>query len=123
MGWGPSSGVLGELGGIFLQCWSGAEPSTALGAAGAAPNAAAHRPRLWGCAALMCFCPPRRCACVRGCFWKLWATLQWAVFATATMGMFAVSLVSGWGGQGTAEHTHVPGYREWETHPGPSEPW
>ncbi|NXA57538.1 LMF2 factor, partial [Nothocercus julius] len=34
-----------------------------------------------------------RCLCVRGCFWKLWATLQWAVFATATMGMFAVSLV------------------------------
>ncbi|NXL52144.1 LMF2 factor, partial [Podilymbus podiceps] len=34
-----------------------------------------------------------RCACVRGCFWKLWATLQWAVFATATMGMFAISLV------------------------------
>ncbi|NXA29552.1 LMF2 factor, partial [Ibidorhyncha struthersii] len=34
-----------------------------------------------------------RCACIRGCFWKLWATLQWAVFATATMGMFAVSLV------------------------------
>ncbi|XP_065496143.1 lipase maturation factor 2 [Caloenas nicobarica] len=34
-----------------------------------------------------------RCACVRGCFWKLWAALQWAVFATATLGMFAVSLV------------------------------
>ncbi|XP_074997112.1 lipase maturation factor 2 isoform X1 [Calonectris borealis] len=34
-----------------------------------------------------------RCACVRGCFWKLWAALQWAVFATATMGMFAISLV------------------------------
>ncbi|KAM9293074.1 lipase maturation factor 2 [Morus bassanus] len=34
-----------------------------------------------------------RCACVRGCFWKLWATLQWAVFATATVGMFAISLV------------------------------
>ncbi|XP_055568051.1 lipase maturation factor 2 [Falco biarmicus] len=34
-----------------------------------------------------------RCACVRGCFWKLWATLQWAIFATATMGMFAISLV------------------------------
>ncbi|XP_069705829.1 lipase maturation factor 2 [Phaenicophaeus curvirostris] len=34
-----------------------------------------------------------RCACVRGCFWKLWATLQWAVFATAALGMFAVSLV------------------------------
>ncbi|NXG40277.1 LMF2 factor, partial [Dromaius novaehollandiae] len=34
-----------------------------------------------------------RCVCVRGFFWKLWATLQWAVFATAAMGMFAVSLV------------------------------
>ncbi|OXB61047.1 UNVERIFIED_CONTAM: hypothetical protein H355_003621 [Colinus virginianus] len=34
-----------------------------------------------------------RCACIRGCIWKLWATLQWAVFATATVGMFAVSLV------------------------------
>ncbi|XP_062435275.1 lipase maturation factor 2 [Rhea pennata] len=34
-----------------------------------------------------------RCVCVRGFFWKLWATLQWAVFATATMGMFAISLV------------------------------
>ncbi|NXC77931.1 LMF2 factor, partial [Anhinga anhinga] len=34
-----------------------------------------------------------RCACVRGCFWKLWATLQWAVFTTATVGMFAISLV------------------------------
>ncbi|NXI93574.1 LMF2 factor, partial [Psophia crepitans] len=34
-----------------------------------------------------------RCACVRGCFWKLWATLQWAVFATAAVGVFAVSLV------------------------------
>ncbi|NWT48458.1 LMF2 factor, partial [Chroicocephalus maculipennis] len=34
-----------------------------------------------------------RCACVRGCFWKLWAMLQWAVFTTATVGMFAISLV------------------------------
>ncbi|XP_032914901.1 lipase maturation factor 2 isoform X2 [Catharus ustulatus] len=34
-----------------------------------------------------------RCACVRGCFWKLWATLQWAAMATATVGLFAVSLV------------------------------
>ncbi|XP_054705195.1 lipase maturation factor 2 [Grus americana] len=34
-----------------------------------------------------------RCACVRGCFWKLWAALQWAVFTTATVGVFAVSLV------------------------------
>ncbi|KAM9582383.1 lipase maturation factor 2 isoform 2-T2 [Guaruba guarouba] len=34
-----------------------------------------------------------RCACVRGCFWKLWATLQWVVFATAAMGVFAISLV------------------------------
>ncbi|KAH1186422.1 lipase maturation factor 2 [Mauremys mutica] len=34
-----------------------------------------------------------RCACVRGFPWKLWATLQWAVFAVAAAGMFAVSLV------------------------------
>ncbi|NWY43845.1 LMF2 factor, partial [Sylvia atricapilla] len=34
-----------------------------------------------------------RCACVRGCFWKLWATLQWAIMATATVGLFTVSLV------------------------------
>ncbi|XP_027525678.1 lipase maturation factor 2 isoform X2 [Corapipo altera] len=34
-----------------------------------------------------------RCACVRGCFWKLWATLQWAIMATATVSLFAVSLV------------------------------
>ncbi|KAM8820188.1 lipase maturation factor 2 [Eudromia elegans] len=34
-----------------------------------------------------------RCLCVHGCLWKLWATLQWAVFATAAVGMFAVSLV------------------------------
>ncbi|XP_075580733.1 LOW QUALITY PROTEIN: lipase maturation factor 2 [Pelecanus crispus] len=34
-----------------------------------------------------------RSACVRGCFWKLWATLQWAVFAAATVGMFTISLV------------------------------
>ncbi|NXF14056.1 LMF2 factor, partial [Smithornis capensis] len=34
-----------------------------------------------------------RCACVRGCFWKLWATLQWAILATATVSLFAVSLV------------------------------
>ncbi|NWI99955.1 LMF2 factor, partial [Crypturellus undulatus] len=34
-----------------------------------------------------------RCLCIRGCFWKLWATLQWAVFASAAVGMFAVSLV------------------------------
>ncbi|NXG69703.1 LMF2 factor, partial [Baryphthengus martii] len=34
-----------------------------------------------------------RCTCVRGCFWKLWATLQWVVFSAATVAMFAVSLV------------------------------
>uniref|UniRef100_A0A8C8S9E1 Lipase maturation factor n=1 Tax=Pelusios castaneus TaxID=367368 RepID=A0A8C8S9E1_9SAUR len=34
-----------------------------------------------------------RCACVRGRLWALWATLQWAVFATAAAGMFAISLV------------------------------
>lgn len=34
-----------------------------------------------------------RCALVRGFFWKLWTTLQWAVFATAAAGMFAISLV------------------------------
>ncbi|KAJ8245630.1 hypothetical protein GJAV_G00272800 [Gymnothorax javanicus] len=34
-----------------------------------------------------------RCACVRGFFWKLWATLQWALFASAAAGMFALSVV------------------------------
>ncbi|XP_054844645.1 lipase maturation factor 2 [Eublepharis macularius] len=34
-----------------------------------------------------------RCACVRGFLWKLWGTLQWAVFSTAALGMFTVSLV------------------------------
>ncbi|KAJ8249826.1 hypothetical protein COCON_G00230420 [Conger conger] len=33
------------------------------------------------------------CACVRGFFWKLWATIQWAIFAIAAAGMFALSLV------------------------------
>ncbi|XP_056443583.1 lipase maturation factor 2b [Gadus chalcogrammus] len=31
--------------------------------------------------------------CVRGFFWKLWALVQWAVFAAATVAMFAVSVV------------------------------
>ncbi|KAK0138610.1 Lipase maturation factor 2 [Merluccius polli] len=30
---------------------------------------------------------------VRGCLWKLWALVQWAVFAAATVAMFAVSVV------------------------------
>ncbi|KAM9205208.1 lipase maturation factor 2 [Mergus octosetaceus] len=34
-----------------------------------------------------------RCISVRGCLWKLWALLQWAVFATAAVGVFTVSLV------------------------------
>uniref|UniRef100_U3ESK7 Lipase maturation factor n=1 Tax=Micrurus fulvius TaxID=8637 RepID=U3ESK7_MICFL len=34
-----------------------------------------------------------RSACVRGFFWKLWAVVQWAVFATAALGMFTISLV------------------------------
>ncbi|XP_019399533.1 PREDICTED: lipase maturation factor 2, partial [Crocodylus porosus] len=34
-----------------------------------------------------------RCACIRGFLWKLWAGLQWAVFTTATLGMFSLSLV------------------------------
>ncbi|KAI6079938.1 Lipase maturation factor 2 [Aix galericulata] len=38
-------------------------------------------------------CALYRCISVRGCFWKLWALLQWAVFATAAVGVFAVSLV------------------------------
>ncbi|XP_060100474.1 lipase maturation factor 2-like [Heteronotia binoei] len=36
-----------------------------------------------------------RSACARGFLWKLWGTLQWAVFTTAALGMFTVSLVSG----------------------------
>nr|XP_023672544.1 lipase maturation factor 2-like isoform X1 [Paramormyrops kingsleyae] len=34
-----------------------------------------------------------KCACIQGFFWKLWATVQWAIFATAAAGMFAISLV------------------------------
>ncbi|XP_046872249.1 lipase maturation factor 2-like [Hypomesus transpacificus] len=33
------------------------------------------------------------CVSVRGCFWKLWALLQWAVFGAAAVGMFAISVV------------------------------
>ncbi|XP_069621576.1 lipase maturation factor 2 [Ranitomeya imitator] len=34
-----------------------------------------------------------RSASVRGFFWKLLSTIQWAVFSVATVGMFAISLV------------------------------
>uniref|UniRef100_A0ABM5GLF6 Lipase maturation factor n=1 Tax=Pogona vitticeps TaxID=103695 RepID=A0ABM5GLF6_9SAUR len=34
-----------------------------------------------------------RSACTRGFLWKLWAATQWAVFATAALGMFTISLV------------------------------
>ncbi|XP_069835840.1 lipase maturation factor 2 isoform X2 [Dendropsophus ebraccatus] len=34
-----------------------------------------------------------RSASVHGLFWKLWATIQWVIFSSATVGMFAVSLV------------------------------
>ncbi|XP_066540986.1 lipase maturation factor 2a isoform X1 [Hoplias malabaricus] len=34
-----------------------------------------------------------RSACVKGVFWRLWSTVQWAVFAAATASMFAISLV------------------------------
>ncbi|KAJ8411208.1 hypothetical protein AAFF_G00172140 [Aldrovandia affinis] len=34
-----------------------------------------------------------KCACVRGFFWKLWVTIQWAIFTTAAAGMFALSVV------------------------------
>ncbi|KAG9337305.1 hypothetical protein JZ751_028873 [Albula glossodonta] len=34
-----------------------------------------------------------KCACVRGFFWKLWATVQWAIFTTAAVGVFALSVV------------------------------
>ncbi|KAG7275315.1 hypothetical protein CRUP_015253 [Coryphaenoides rupestris] len=30
---------------------------------------------------------------VRGCLWKLWALVQWGVFASATVAMFAISVV------------------------------
>lgn len=32
-------------------------------------------------------------ACVKGMFWRLWSTIQWAIMATATVSMFAISLV------------------------------
>nr|XP_020633600.1 lipase maturation factor 2 [Pogona vitticeps] len=34
-----------------------------------------------------------RSACARGFLWKLWAATQWAVFTTAALGMFTISLV------------------------------
>ncbi|KAJ8373470.1 hypothetical protein SKAU_G00040500 [Synaphobranchus kaupii] len=34
-----------------------------------------------------------KCACVKGLFWKLWTTIQWAIFASAAAGMFALSVV------------------------------
>ncbi|XP_069485598.1 lipase maturation factor 2 isoform X2 [Ambystoma mexicanum] len=34
-----------------------------------------------------------RSASYRGLFWKLWATLQWAVFSSAAVSMFGISLV------------------------------
>ncbi|NWR81997.1 LMF2 factor, partial [Centropus unirufus] len=34
-----------------------------------------------------------RCSCIPGCFPKLWTTLQWAIFTTAALAMFAISLV------------------------------
>uniref|UniRef100_H3A1K9 Lipase maturation factor n=1 Tax=Latimeria chalumnae TaxID=7897 RepID=H3A1K9_LATCH len=34
-----------------------------------------------------------RCAVTRGFFWKLWTTVQWAIFATAAAGMFAISVL------------------------------
>ncbi|NXX48367.1 LMF2 factor, partial [Tricholaema leucomelas] len=30
---------------------------------------------------------------IPGCCWKLWATLQWGIFTSATLGVFAISLV------------------------------
>uniref|UniRef100_A0A8C7G5A7 Lipase maturation factor n=1 Tax=Oncorhynchus kisutch TaxID=8019 RepID=A0A8C7G5A7_ONCKI len=33
------------------------------------------------------------CVCVRGCLWKLWGLVQWAVFASAAVAMFAISVV------------------------------
>ncbi|XP_065139718.1 lipase maturation factor 2a isoform X1 [Paramisgurnus dabryanus] len=32
-------------------------------------------------------------ACVKGVFWRLWSTIQWAIMAAATVSMFAISLV------------------------------
>ncbi|XP_076848928.1 lipase maturation factor 2a [Brachyhypopomus gauderio] len=32
-------------------------------------------------------------ACVKGVLWRLWVTVQWAIFATAAVAMFAISLV------------------------------
>ncbi|CDQ78881.1 unnamed protein product [Oncorhynchus mykiss] len=33
------------------------------------------------------------CVCVRGCLWKLWGLVQWAVFASAAVAVFAISVV------------------------------
>ncbi|KAG7456157.1 hypothetical protein MATL_G00248770 [Megalops atlanticus] len=34
-----------------------------------------------------------RCVSVKGVFWKLWATVQWAIFSVAAVSMFAISVV------------------------------
>uniref|UniRef100_A0A673X7W8 Lipase maturation factor n=1 Tax=Salmo trutta TaxID=8032 RepID=A0A673X7W8_SALTR len=34
-----------------------------------------------------------RCVCVRGCLWKLWGLVQWAVIASAAVAVFAISVV------------------------------
>ncbi|XP_070290418.1 lipase maturation factor 2 [Salvelinus sp. IW2-2015] len=33
------------------------------------------------------------CVCVRGCLWKLWGLVQWAVIASAAVAVFAISVV------------------------------
>uniref|UniRef100_A0A8C8EXF5 Lipase maturation factor n=1 Tax=Oncorhynchus tshawytscha TaxID=74940 RepID=A0A8C8EXF5_ONCTS len=37
--------------------------------------------------------PPPRCVCVRGCLWKLWGLVQWAVIVSAAVAVFAISVV------------------------------
>uniref|UniRef100_A0A8C7F9H0 Lipase maturation factor n=1 Tax=Oncorhynchus kisutch TaxID=8019 RepID=A0A8C7F9H0_ONCKI len=34
-----------------------------------------------------------RCVCVRGCLWKLWGLVQWAVIVSAAVAVFAISVV------------------------------
>uniref|UniRef100_A0A8C7U2X1 Lipase maturation factor n=1 Tax=Oncorhynchus mykiss TaxID=8022 RepID=A0A8C7U2X1_ONCMY len=39
------------------------------------------------------FNPLYLCVCVRGCLWKLWGLVQWAVIVSAAVAVFAISVV------------------------------
>ncbi|KAA0715204.1 Lipase maturation factor 2 [Triplophysa tibetana] len=51
-------------------------------------------------------------ACVKGFFWRLWSTIQWAIMATATVSMFAISLVPYTYMENNAHNELWPGIRK-----------